>query len=576
MTVYVDDASIQATVPNGRISHTSKWSHLTADTKDELHAFAAKLGLRRSYFQDKPNGLWHYDVTEGKRRQAIRLGAVEISYGTEAFETVWHSPGREGVRVRAATPTSSSSPSAGATTKVIHLRDSAHGKSGGGSEVYIGRPSPWGNPFAIGRDGERERVIDLYREYLYSAPELMAQVRMLRGKTLVCFCAPSPCHGDVLAALADDDMPATSVVIADAHTAAQKPNDDAGGGPRTPVGWVDGFSPRSRFYALSNFGPGTCVIDGVEYPSGEHGFNAAKTLDPALRARIRAAATPREAKRLGSKGGIITELRPEWDGVVRYEAMRQVVATKFAAGSSLADLLLNTGDELLVETNTWHDNHWGNCVCDTHRPWPGRNELARALMRHRAVLRDDRPDRWVRVMCTGHRDKYLSTEQRQWMHTELARVAAKLIREHGMRVAIHGGANGADLAWARAADEAGVDSLWAYLPFRDQTKGWNEAQRSAWTRYTTSRDHGGAATKKWTLGEAFDVRLLHARNEAMIRDAQAVVAVCDPSKATGGTASALNKIGDRLPIIRLDIVALRTTLLNFEPHREPEIEDATA
>jgi hypothetical protein len=73
MTVYVDDARIPARV--GRWD--SSWSHLFADTQDELHAFAARLGLRRSWFQDptvtgkplaaKPGSRaaenWHYDVT---------------------------------------------------------------------------------------------------------------------------------------------------------------------------------------------------------------------------------------------------------------------------------------------------------------------------------------------------------------------------------------------------------------------------------------------------------------------------------------------------------------------------------
>lgn len=80
MAVFVDDASIAATV--GR--HTSRWSHLTADTREELHAFAARLGLRRSYYQHRPEANpgsfaaqgWHYDLTSGKREQALRLGAV--------------------------------------------------------------------------------------------------------------------------------------------------------------------------------------------------------------------------------------------------------------------------------------------------------------------------------------------------------------------------------------------------------------------------------------------------------------------------------------------------------------------
>jgi hypothetical protein len=79
MTVWVDDAYIQATVPNGRVTHTSRWCRLVADDLEELHDFARALGLKRSYFQDHPRHP-HYDVTEGKRRQAVRLGAAEISW----------------------------------------------------------------------------------------------------------------------------------------------------------------------------------------------------------------------------------------------------------------------------------------------------------------------------------------------------------------------------------------------------------------------------------------------------------------------------------------------------------------
>jgi hypothetical protein len=73
MAVYVDDASIPAEVRNGPRVHNSRWSHLTADTADELHAFAQRLGLRREWFQDGRHP--HYDVTEGKRHRALQLGA---------------------------------------------------------------------------------------------------------------------------------------------------------------------------------------------------------------------------------------------------------------------------------------------------------------------------------------------------------------------------------------------------------------------------------------------------------------------------------------------------------------------
>jgi hypothetical protein len=77
-------------------------------------------------------------------------------------------------------------------------------------EVYIGRRHPrfpegsiWGNPFRIGKDGSREEVLVKYEAYLLASPRLLARVHTLKGKRLCCWCAPKPCHGDVLARLAD-------------------------------------------------------------------------------------------------------------------------------------------------------------------------------------------------------------------------------------------------------------------------------------------------------------------------------------------------------------------------------------
>lgn len=69
--------------------------------------------------------------------------------------------------------------------------------------VYIGRPSKWGNPYVIGRDGGRELVISRYRHRILKSPLLGSVLKELRGKHLVCFCAPLPCHGDVLLEIAN-------------------------------------------------------------------------------------------------------------------------------------------------------------------------------------------------------------------------------------------------------------------------------------------------------------------------------------------------------------------------------------
>lgn len=80
---------------------------------------------------------------------------------------------------------------------VVHCRRDRY-------DVYIGRPSKWGNPFRIGPDGTREEVIQKYREMIMGNKKLLeAARRELRGKVLGCFCSPKPCHGDVLAEIAN-------------------------------------------------------------------------------------------------------------------------------------------------------------------------------------------------------------------------------------------------------------------------------------------------------------------------------------------------------------------------------------
>ncbi len=69
--------------------------------------------------------------------------------------------------------------------------------------TYIGRGSKWGNPFVIGRDGDRATVIARYEHYLRQRHDLLRALDELRGRHLVCFCAPLACHGDLLLRLAN-------------------------------------------------------------------------------------------------------------------------------------------------------------------------------------------------------------------------------------------------------------------------------------------------------------------------------------------------------------------------------------
>lgn len=88
-------------------------------------------------------------------------------------------------------------------TTVIHIREWDRSNP---DHVYIGRGSPYGNPFVIGTDGDREDVIRLFEVYVGERPELRKLIkRRLKDKTLVCYCKPKACHGDVCAEIADED-----------------------------------------------------------------------------------------------------------------------------------------------------------------------------------------------------------------------------------------------------------------------------------------------------------------------------------------------------------------------------------
>jgi len=82
--------------------------------------------------------------------------------------------------------------------KVVNIR------SGEPFDVYIGRPSRWGNPFRIGRDGTREEVVAKYREWAAHNHAVQERLHELKGMTLGCYCKPAECHGDVLAEMVEE------------------------------------------------------------------------------------------------------------------------------------------------------------------------------------------------------------------------------------------------------------------------------------------------------------------------------------------------------------------------------------
>lgn len=137
---------------------------------------------------------------------------------------------------------------------------------------------------------------------------------------------------------------------------------------------IESFLGEYRF--LSNFWPAPVEFEGIFFPSVEHAYQAAKSLDVEERRRIAAIVKPGDAKRAGRA----VALRPDWEQV-KLRVMEECVRYKFTHQAELREKLLATGDTELIEGNTWNDRFWG--VCDGQ----GENHMGRILMKVRAELR---------------------------------------------------------------------------------------------------------------------------------------------------------------------------------------------
>lgn len=135
---------------------------------------------------------------------------------------------------------------------------------------------------------------------------------------------------------------------------------------------------RGEHAFLSNFTYCTVEFDGLTYPSTEHAFQAAKTLDTEERKKIRDLKTPAETKAAGKK----LKLRPDWE-TIKLDIMEDLLRKKFNQ-PKFADKLLATLDEELVEGNWWNDRFFGQCPVGV-----GENHLGRLLMKIRKELQDN-------------------------------------------------------------------------------------------------------------------------------------------------------------------------------------------
>ena len=143
---------------------------------------------------------------------------------------------------------------------------------------------------------------------------------------------------------------------------------------------------RGKYFFLSNYfdSPIPCeLLNGEVMPAQtvEHYFQAAKTETMEEYKAIAATLTPGQAKRLGRH----VTLRTDWEEV-KEQLMLDALRKKFEI-PALREMLLITGDEELVEGNTWHDNTWGNCSCDRCKDIEGQNKLGKMLMQVREEIK---------------------------------------------------------------------------------------------------------------------------------------------------------------------------------------------
>lgn len=133
---------------------------------------------------------------------------------------------------------------------------------------------------------------------------------------------------------------------------------------------------RGPYRWLSNFYVCHVELDGCDYVTAEHAYQASKAICEEDRLRVARCLTPGGAKRTAR----LIPVRPDWDQV-KLGVMKRVLVAKFSFNPDLRRKLLATGNQQLVEGNTWGDRFWGVCR------GVGENHLGRLLMEVRDELR---------------------------------------------------------------------------------------------------------------------------------------------------------------------------------------------
>ena len=211
-------------------------------------------------------------------------------------------------------------------------------------DVYIGRPSKWGNPFSMKLESDRDFVVLKHKLWLNTRPDLLRSLGELKDKKLGCFCAPKSCHGDTLTDLASS---------------------------RWIKNWFSNMLPFDQ----------PLEEDGIKYKSPENYYQAMKMGDMKCRHDI-SYMSPFEAKKaIRNKSQF--PWRSDWTKEMSIEVMRTAIAHKFQPETSWGKMLLMTEDWEITEWNNWGDTKFGKCI----NSGKGENLLGKILMEQRNELR---------------------------------------------------------------------------------------------------------------------------------------------------------------------------------------------
>jgi ribA/ribD-fused uncharacterized protein len=203
---------------------------------------------------------------------------------------------------------------------------------------------------------------------------------------------------------------------------------------------------RGQYHFLSNFYESVFVVGGIEFKTVEHFFQALKCVNRDEMLDVINAPTPGKARSIGRR----VELKDDWKDI-KVSVMYAGLKEKFK-NTTLRKLLINTGDKVLKEGNTWNDTYWG-----VNQQGKGKNVLGRLLMKLRSEIKEEEVSKCRYYTGIGSRKTPINILNKMSEISKAFDNAGFTLRS--------GGAPGADSAFEKTAKEKEV-----FLPW----KGFND------------------------------------------------------------------------------------------------------